>query len=269
MNNKFSDEPWDEQKWESHLNEIEQKSEQLRSFLSKMLGDEDSRWVTLLKHYQSEQDAVDAYIEDELMFEEAYLPDDDDDYWDLDEDEDLDDFLLGLADELDDDDLEEFDADDEEFDMLDDDDFLEEGEEWKLLSDEYAMSDYGSIENLGIYKDAHKLAVRVLALAGEKMGTGFQKVFDAFVSEVLQINAKITAGYALGFEPDVMGGNIAYTKKGLTAANTALKHLQNMKAQKVFPNDTYYEIHANLFELRNDIGIYLQDLREMFNGGGE
>ena len=267
MNNNFSDEFWDEQKWESHLNEIEQKSEQLRTFLSKMLGDEDSRWVTLLKHYQSEQDAVDAFIEDELMFEEAYLPDDDDDYWDLDDDEDLDDFLLSINDFDDEDsDLDDVPGD---FDMLDEDDFIEEGEEWKLLSDEYAMSDYGSIETLEIYNDAHKLAVRVLALAGEKMGTAYQKVFDAFVSEVLQINAKITAGYALGFEMDVLGGNIAYTKKALYAANKALKHLQNMKDQKVFPKDVYFELHNQLFQLRNDTGIYLQELREMFYQSGE
>jgi hypothetical protein len=275
---------WDEHRWESHINEIEQKSHQLRSFLDTTLGEESPRWYRILKQSTSEQDALDSFIEEELLFDEAYFPDDDDD-WDLD-DEDDDDIIFGFTDEetkpfgfladdgdaeyeLDDeeDDDDDFDDDDDDGDdILDEFDGLEEGEEWKLLSEEYAMTDSGAIENLNIYNVAHSLGIDILKLAEQREELHLNKSYNQFVSDVLQISTKIAAGYSLGFEFDMIGGNIAYNKKGLYAANRALATLQTLKTKTVFPNrEEYFQLHAKLFELRNDLGIYIQDLRDLFN----
>jgi hypothetical protein len=90
-----------------------------------------------------------------------------------------------------------------------------------------------------------------------------------FVSNVLKIGAKLAGGYSFGFEKDVLGGNIAYTKKALHSSNDALLKLQNMKGSLRFKNDTYYDFHARLFEIRNDIGVYVQELRDQFQFGIE
>ncbi|MFW6348478.1 MAG: hypothetical protein ACOC2C_07710, partial [Cyclonatronaceae bacterium] len=309
--------------WESHLDQAQEKSEQLRDYLNRTLGEEGPRWIKILQEAESEDAALDAFIEEQLMFEEAYLPDDDD--WDDDDDLDDDDLFIGFgpqqqggadssedpfADEsdnasqdlpglpgrevfsdrrlsfgfLDDDDEneniagDEFDFEDDdlsdpfgdELDELDDDDddFFEEGEEWKLLCDDYSMSDYGSIEHLPVYQKAHRFGAAVLYRSAqtrlEEMPAEAQEAFNQFVSDVLTVNSKVVAGYALGFEADVLGGNIAFCKKGLAAANRALDTLAALRELEVFGAIEFRQLHTDLFEVRNDLGIYIQDLREQF-----
>lgn len=254
----FDDGPvWNEHQWESHLNEIEKRSEQLRRFITSDPKGSTPRWVILLQESLDELDAVEAFIEEELLLDEAYFPEDEDD-WEDDEDEwDDDDFFFQ-------DDSFPFSDDDDE----DEDDF-DYGEEWKELSDEFTFSDYGSIENLIVYKDARNFAVDVLKWA-ETIPVNLQsKQVHEFVSNVLKITAKLAGGYSFGFEQDVLGGNIAYTKKALTSANQALNYLQNMKREPFIVNAVYSKFHNRLFEIRNEIGIYVQELRERFEIGLE
>lgn len=305
MKSNSSNEIWDEHQWETHIHQAEQKSEEIRHFLDNTFGDEGPRWVKILKESESEHDALDAFIEEELMFDEAYLPDDDDD-WDADDldDEDLffgehelsdedtslyttSDLLSDRRNIMDDDDDKDEDEDDDEddipgilgFDDLDDDldDFddadldMDEGEEWKLLSDDYTLSDYGSIDNLAVYNQAHSFGAHILMRsAGVVLDDAENReLFNLFVSDVLQISAKITAGYSLGFEVDMLGGNIAYCKRGLQAANRALYTLQLLKKHCVeFGEVEYRQLHADLTSIRNDLGIYIQDLRELFTNEG-
>lgn len=337
MNSNFSDHIWDEYEWESHLNEAQEKSEQLRQYLNRTLGEEGPRWVKLLKDAESEDAALDAFIEEELMFDEAYLPDDDDWY---DDDDDLtdDDFFIGfdknarksdqnpfgqdedqtdlfsessgrnslLSDRKlgygftdddydkdpfgDDDDypedysplqdnidskeddesisLDNFDDLEDDFDDDDFDDDFDEGDEWKALSDDYSMSDYGSIERLPVFRKAHAFGAAILSRSAQtpmaELSEDAAEALNQFVSDVLMVNAKVVAGYALGFEIDVLGGNIAFCKKGLAAANRALDTLSVLRKLGVFGDIEYGQLHAELYEVRNDLGIYIQDLRAQF-----
>ncbi|MDR9417543.1 hypothetical protein [Gracilimonas sp.] len=252
----FDDEHWDEFKWEAHLNEVERKSEQLRKFIASDSKGNTPRWITLLQESQNEDDAFEAYVEEELLMDEAYFPEDEDDWEDEDDDWDDEDFLFGLS-------------DDEFLNMDDDDDFddFDEGEEWKSLSDEYIYSDYAELESLNIYLDTKDLAVDILKWFETVHPKLHSKDLHSFVDEVLKIGAKIAGGHSFGFEQEYIGANIAYSKKGLNSANSALGLLQGFKKEGLFTKKQYQEIHARLFELRNDIGIYIQELRDQFRLG--
>lgn len=249
---------WNEFQWESHLNEIERRSEQLRRFITSDPKGKTPRWITLLQESMDELDAVEAFIEEELLLDEAYFPEDEDD-WEDDEDEyEDDDFFFKDS---------SFPFYDEEEE--DEEDDFDYGEEWKELSDDFTLSDYGSIENLDIYQDARAYAVDILKWAEivpQQMQT---KHIHEFITNVLKITAKLAGGYSFGFEQDVLGGNIAYTKKALYSANAALSHLQQMKREPFITSLAYSKFHGRLFELRNDIGIYIQELRERFQLGFE
>lgn len=254
----FEENPiWNEQRWESHLNEIEKRSEQLRKFITSDPKGNTPRWLILLQESVDEFDAVEAFIEEELLLDDAYFPEDEDE-WEDDEDEFEDDdffFQEGMFPFYEDDDLDE-----DDFDY---------GEEWKELSDDFTFSNYGSIENLKIYREARALAVDVLKWA-ETIPENLQtKQVHEFVNNMLKITAKLAGGYSFGFEQDVLGGNIVYTKKALFSANNALGYLQNMKKEPFIVQAVYLKFHGRLFEVRNDIGIYLQELRERFDIGME
>ncbi len=243
-----SDELWDEHKWEAHLNEVEKKSDQLRKFISSDPKGNIPRWITLLEESLSEDDAFEAYVEEELLLDEAYFPEDED--WDDEDDfDDDEDFLFGYDDLSDLDEVEDFDS----------------GEEWKSLSEDFADSDYGSLENLIIYNEAKQLAVDVLKWAEEVPPKAQTNIFQEFVGEALKIGAKLAGGYSFGFEAEYLGANIAYTKKALKCANTSLAHLQSFKSKKLIQKAAYTDFHSRFFELRNDIGVYVQELRDRFN----
>ncbi len=244
-----SDELWDEHKWEAHLNEVEKKSDQLRKFISSDPKGNIPRWITLLEESLSEDDAFEAYVEEELLLDEAYFPEDED--WDDEDDfDDDEDFLFGYDDDLSDlDEVEDFDS----------------GEEWKSLSEDFADSDYGSLDNLLIYNEAKQLAVDVLKWAEEVPPKAQTKTFQEFVGEALKIGAKLAGGYSFGFETEYLGANIAYTKKALKCANICLGHFQTLKTKKLLTKSQYQEFHGRFFELRNDIGVYVQELRDRFN----
>jgi hypothetical protein len=246
----FDDELWDEFQWEAHLDEVEKKSDQLRRFISSDPKGNIPRWLTLLEESISEDDAFEAYVEEELLLDEAYFPEEDDD-WEDEDDFDDEDFLFGEADEFSDlsDEIDDFDA----------------GEEWKSLSQEFADSDYGSLENLFIFSRAKDLAVDVLKWAEQVPVKSQSKQFQEYVGEALKIGAKLAGGYSFGFEADYLGANIAYTKKALKCANICLSILPGLKNKEHFTPEQYQDFHSRFFELRNDIGVYVQELRDRFN----
>lgn len=250
----FNDHIWDEHDWESHLDRIEKRSTQLRQFLTPDSSGNTPRWLSLLRENQDELDAVDAFIREELEIDDSYLPGEDDDLDDEWEDE-----------------RDQFFSDDPENDFLFDDfeeDDLDEGEEWKELSEEFTYSEYGSIETLEIYNDSRELAATILKWAESIHPKFFTPHYNSFIGNVLKIGAKIAGGYSFGFEREFLGGNIAYTKKGLYCANDALTILQrDLKQASYMSNKQYLFLHRQLFELRNSIGIYIQELREQFYNG--
>jgi len=243
----FDDELWDEHKWEAHLDEVEKKSDQLRRFISSDPKGNTPRWITLLKESKDEDDAFEAYVEEELLLDEAYFPEEDD--WEEEDEFEDEDFLFGSNDE---------------FDEMEESEDFDSGEEWKALSEEFAISDYGSLDNLMIFNRSKDLAVEVLRWA-ESVPTKMQsKAFQEFVGETLKIGAKLAGGYSFGFEADYLGANIAYTKKALKSSNLSLALLQAQRSEEYFSTDVYSDFHERIFEIRNDIGIYVQELRDRF-----
>lgn len=248
----FDDHIWDEHKWEAYLDELERKSAHLRKIIAPEHSGSLPRWLILLQESADELEAVDAYIEEELQIEEAYFPDEDEEDWEDDEfDEDLDGFFY-----------DEF----EEDPIYGETEDLDAGEEWKEFSDEYAMSNYGSLDNIEIYNEARELAAFVLQWAEGIHPGAHTPEYNEFIGKVLKIGAKLAGGYSFGFEIDYLGGNIVYTRKALTCANEALALLQDsLRTLPFMDRSTYLHFHERLFELRNGIGIYVQDLRDKFH----
>jgi four helix bundle protein len=258
------DEIWNEYQWERHLNEMEQKSEKLREYIETNLGEQSPRWSRFLNGFPSKLDAIDAYIEDELMFEDAYFPDDEDD-WEDDDDDEMDDFFM---------------SSEEEGDLED----MDEGEGWKRSlrdgsltteeSDELTewlaeafLSDSEDLENMKIYDESRELAADMLKLAEIAPKEEQDDTFIQLVTQTVNVGAKIAGAFAFGFDLDVIGGNIAYCKRALHSANEVLSMLHELKHRPYMRFVDYESLHERMFELRNDLGVYIQELREEFNEG--
>ncbi|MFO8029908.1 MAG: hypothetical protein R6U28_08610 [Cyclonatronaceae bacterium] len=256
---------WDEYQWESHINEMARRHEHLRELIESGPS-KNPRWLTHIKDFPTKLDAVDAFIEEELMLEESYFPMDDEDA-----EEDPEDALFGSGDS------EDWDPDEdgdhagnpgEGEDALNDDE--EEDDLESLFEDifeeeagEESIYDYASLENIAIYTDARDLAADLLIFNDSKPHYMKHPGFIHLVSETLLISTKLAAAYSMGFDVEVLGANIAYCKKALEKSNQTLARLQGLKEKPLGQVD-YYELHRRFFELRNNIAVHIQETRTFF-----
>lgn len=243
----FNNNIWNEHEWEAHLEDIERQHVRLGNQTDSDVIDQILHWLLILRDNSDTFDTIDEIIQYEILMDEPYFLGNDEEKLDDFQDDDLNDFFLD----------EDISFDEEDFDS---------GEEWKELSDDYTLSEYGSIENLDIYNESRELAALILGDAETIDPDLISEKYSEFVVKTLTICAKITAGYSFGFEPEFMGANIAYTKKALHLANSGLLLLYNhLKKSPAITKKRYYSYHEKLFELRNNIGIYIQHLRAKFH----
>ncbi|MFQ5568886.1 MAG: hypothetical protein ACE5G0_04375 [Rhodothermales bacterium] len=123
------------------------------------------------------------------------------------------------------------------------------------------------VARLPLYQRAFALSAEVFEWAHALSGDVKDSTLVHFCSHVSQIPANIARGHGIGYEREAMGGNIACAKRGLADANTALDLLRQMKRALHMEHATYRRLYEHLFDLRNDLGIYIQDLRDRFNLG--
>ncbi|ARA94950.1 MAG: four helix bundle protein [Bacteroidetes bacterium] len=124
--------------------------------------------------------------------------------------------------------------------------------------------DLDALRRLPVYRQAYDLTIDVLRWSDRLPGE--LKVRDSalvqFCSCLTQIPGHLARGHALGYEREWIGGNIACVKRALHAANEALALLQEMRQQPYLRNEaTYLPLYERTFELRNALGLYVQDLR--------
>lgn len=132
---------------------------------------------------------------------------------------------------------------------------------------EEAEDGASTLERLHVYRTSHRLASRVLTWSNTLPGRLKDSTLVQFCSHVTQIPANLAKGHGIGYEMDMIGGNIACSKRALAAANSGLDLLREMKRVEYMNDVLYKSLYEDLFHIRNDIGVYVQELRARFNLG--
>lgn len=150
--------------------------------------------------------------------------------------------------------------------ILDDVDFVEEGEKWKRLTG-YESTEIDRLENLPVYQLAYEYTIHSINLIENRFENENDESISAFARSVIIPPAKIAGGFGMGFELESLGGNIANCKRGLNAANRMLSALQEMRDKKILDSKTFQEFYNQGKEVRDELGIYIVELRERFRSG--
>ena len=127
--------------------------------------------------------------------------------------------------------------------------------------------DVDGVHQIPVYNRAVALGTSVLAWANVIPGDVKDSTLVQFCSHVMQIAANLAKGHGIGYEQDMIGGNIACVKRGLGAANTALSLLHEMRDASYIDQAMYARLYEDTFEVRNEVGLYVQDLRRRFDLG--
>jgi|ERR1041385_4093969 hypothetical protein len=147
---------------------------------------------------------------------------------------------------------------------------IEEGEEWKAAAgiDDNEMEELHRYKDLPVYQISHDFALRAFRFSDqlpERVGKD-SAVVD-FVSNAMIASAKIAGGTGIGDDIEELGGNIAYCKRGLAAANLSIAALCEMKEKKIIEDRIYLELLEEATEVRNAIAVHVLELREKFRRG--
>lgn len=118
-----------------------------------------------------------------------------------------------------------------------------------------------------VYHKAVDLSEHVLAWSNTLPGRAKDSTLVHFCTYVTQIGSNIAKGHGIGYEQDVIGGNIACAKRGLAAANSALELLPELRADVGMTAAPYLTLYERVFEVRNALGLYIQELRSRFDLG--
>jgi hypothetical protein len=65
----------------------------------------------------------------------------------------------------------------------------------------------------------------------------------------------------------MIGGNIAYVKRSLVAANDALDALRTLRSAPYMSEKDYLRLYEATFEVRNAVALHVLRLRERFERG--
>lgn len=149
----------------------------------------------------------------------------------------------------------------------DEDDRDEEatGESWKTgLA---AFPEQQPVDALPVYQAARTLADHVSRWSEPIPTHAKDSGLVQFCSHVLEVPAKLSGGHAVGYERDVLGGNIAYVKRSLAAANAALEALQRIQDASYMRPAAYRRLYEATYEVRNAVALHVLRLRERFERG--
>lgn len=148
-----------------------------------------------------------------------------------------------------------------------DDDEQTEDVEPPILQTEPGDDVLDNIERIPVYLNAQRLASRALRWSNRLPGRVKDSTLVQFCSHLVQIPSNLAKGHGIGYEMEMLGGNIACAKRALSSANDALDLLREMKSASYMERGLYRSFYEECYELRNQIGVYVQDLRGRFDLG--
>ncbi len=153
--------------------------------------------------------------------------------------------------------------------LLDEDN---EGEEWKfaagLEQDEHEELEIHHFKKIPAFQLAHEFGLRIQKIV-EDMPEKLREDTDVvdFFSNVLISAAKMAGGASYSDDVRLLGGNIAYCKRALNAANKAIDSLKILREQSIIKEEMYFSLFKDAKVVRDEIALYVVELRDRFRKG--
>lgn len=142
----------------------------------------------------------------------------------------------------------------------------DEGEAWKKGTP-YDSIDTFDFEKLPVYQKAFDFSLAVFDLRKNELKNTKNEALDRLIWNATIPSSKIAGGFGMGFEMESLGGNIANCKRGLTAANNILDAIYELHKKELLPEDTYRHLQEKAKEVRDELAIWIVELRERFRRG--
>lgn len=135
-------------------------------------------------------------------------------------------------------------------------------EEWKESGTEwYDGEGTESFRNLAVWRTAFHFA-SVAQHFVEQLDPELQtsEDFQNLVEQCLSISAKIAGGHGMGYDREVLEGNIAYCKRGLKAAEDCIEALERIRI-RLTPTEELLKLYGLALQTRAEVRDWIDELR--------
>jgi hypothetical protein len=227
------EQPWNEDQWEKFLKESEVRSAKFGELLETLMDHPDRDAII---DHEMGWDRDDEESAATTWMEEAMDPEDDED-----DDDDGDD----------DDDEEEFQLDGDEGESKSDDDDDDPFEDHELKRLPY----YTKAFDFGLH--VHDQLKPYLTPDEEDQDEDF---IDALANG-FNIAAKLAGAHGMGYEDDMICGNIVCCKRSLDAANECLRALKSLRERRIMPGEVADTLLKEGEEVRALVEQHITELR--------
>ncbi len=133
-------------------------------------------------------------------------------------------------------------------------------EEWK----EYARQEEEALHAIPAYRRGYAFALKLQRALKKKLGNQADEededAGEAFINAHL-IAVKIAGGHGMGYEDDVLCGNIVKCKHSLAAANECLAALERLRERRLLPPKKLEALIAECTEIRGLVEQRIAELR--------
>ncbi|MCH8569519.1 MAG: hypothetical protein LAT67_14700 [Balneolales bacterium] len=141
---------------------------------------------------------------------------------------------------------------------------FEQSGRWKKLTGYEDPEEMEEIENLPVYQKNFQYSLEALKIMSVSLTDSKDSSVQEFRETVLIPAAKIAGGFGMGFDAERLGGNIANCKRGLTAANRAMDALYDIGQKGLLDRETYLKLQQRGKEARDELALYILELRRRF-----
>lgn len=137
-----------------------------------------------------------------------------------------------------------------------------EEEQWKQGGDGWCDGDgKDSFRHLPVWRTTYGFACEVQRFVEGLRDTGEKKrEMQELAENSLAIPAKIAGGHGMGYDREVLEGNIAYCKRALKAAEQCAEALERIRI-KENPTPEMLNLYGYSLRVRNEVRAWIEELR--------
>lgn len=127
--------------------------------------------------------------------------------------------------------------------------------------DETTERDVEDVKKITAYKKSYEFCIRLRKYFKNSKGIDTDENIIEAISASSMVSAKIAGGHGMGYEKDLLCGNIANCKRSLKNARKCIYSLELVRANALFPENEMNILISEAIKVEREVIKWIEELR--------
>lgn len=127
--------------------------------------------------------------------------------------------------------------------------------------DETTERDVEDVKKITAYKKSYEFCIRLREYFKNSKGIDTEENIIEAISASSMVSAKIAGGHGMGYEKDLLCGNIANCKRSLKNARKCIYSLELVRANALFPENEMNILISEAIKVEREVIKWIEELR--------